>query len=109
MDQESLREELVNYCDSRFPGLLATLTQDEEDEFLRDIVLVLLARKRNRNLDYLPSKEDSCWDIVINTNTSLSTQRVVTYLKKRGLAFLCMWFCFVEGIESIRTEFADKR
>ena len=62
MDQESLREELVNYCDSRFPGLLATLTQDEEDEFLRDIVLVLLARKRNRNLDYLPSKEDSCWD-----------------------------------------------
>ena len=109
VNEQSLREELVNYCNSRFPSLLTTLTQEEEDEFLRDIVLVLLARKRNRNFDYLPSKEDSCWDIVINTNTSLSTQRVDTYLKKRGLAFLCMWFCFFEGKESIRTEFADKR
>ena len=109
VNERTLREELVNYCNSRFPGLLKTLTQEEEDEFLRDIVLVLLARKRNRNFDYLPPKEDSCWDIVINTNTSLSTHRVEAYLEKRGLAFLCMWFCLFEGKESIRAEFAGKR
>jgi len=107
-DGETLTKELKNYSNERFPGLLKSLTKAEEDEFLLDITSVLLIKKRGHNHDYLPPKDDDCWSIIVNANTGFSADKVRLFFEKRGLAFLCMWFCFAVGEEPIKKEFAKK-
>ena len=75
-DKASLNEQLVEYVDITFPGLLSTLVTEESEQLLRELTYVVFTTRRNKRFKWLPDTKrplsKHMWEIVVKIKDSFS-------------------------------------
>lgn len=82
----------MTYTEWRFAGLMKTLTQHEQRQFLDQLALPLFANRRDKGHAYLSGFKTQDFEVVTDVCDNFASGKMKTYFEKPTLAFLFVWF-----------------
>ena len=104
---EAVRENLITFTNVEFPGLLASLSTRNRDEFIELLKLLVLSHRHNRNDEFLQAPQVS-FDTVRDTMYKYSKQAQDKFFAVAPYSFLFHWFtASVAGKKFAAVKFAE--
>ena len=111
-DERSLNQQLEEYVNIRFPGLLIALEPDEKKQFLEELVYAVFTTRRNKGHTYLPDlkkkQTKEMWNTIVEIKDSFTITKLSKFVDVPTFSFLATWFCLNIVSNSVNDTFEGR-